>query len=77
MSTLMLDHLKANNRAWAERKVAAVRQVKNVASDVFVQDAWARGQSLGVHRWVYSLADGLVTDLDVTVSRPEDIERLS
>src|SRR5262249_34895292 len=37
-----------------------VRQVKNVASDVFVQDAWARGQSIGVHGWVYSLADGLV-----------------
>ena len=54
----------------------SIRQVKNVASDVFVQDAWARGQSLGVHGWVYSLADGLVNDLEVTVSRPEDIERL-
>ena len=48
----------------------------NVASDVFVQDAWARGQSLAVHGWVYSLADGLVKDLDVTVARAEDIERL-
>ena len=47
-----------------------LRQVKNVASDVFVQDAWARGQSLHVHGWVYSLADGLVTDLDVSVDRP-------
>ena len=27
----------------------------NVASDVFVQDAWARGQALAVHGWVYSL----------------------
>ena len=53
-----------------------IRQVKNVASDVFVQDAWARGQSLGVHGWVYSLADGLVNDLGVTVSRPDDLERL-
>ncbi len=44
------------------------RQVRNVASDVFVQDAWARGQSLSVHGWVYSLADGLINDLDVTVS---------
>jgi carbonic anhydrase len=41
-----------------------------------VQDAWARRQSLGVHGWVYSLADGLVNDLGVTVSRPDDIERL-
>ena len=45
-----------------------MRQVRNVASDVFVQDAWARGQHLHVHGWVYSLGDGLVTDLDITVS---------
>jgi carbonic anhydrase len=53
-----------------------MRQVKNVASDVFVQDAWARGQSLAVHGWVYSLANGLVKDLDVTVGNAEDIARL-
>jgi carbonic anhydrase len=47
-----------------------IRQVRNVASDVFVQDAWARGQDLSVHGWVYSLANGLVNDLDVTISRP-------
>ena len=39
-------------------------------SDVFVQEAWARGQDLCIHGWVYSLANGLVTDLDVTVCRP-------
>ena len=47
-----------------------MRQVRNVASDVFVRDAWARGQDLWIHGWVYSLANGLVTDLDVTVGRP-------
>ncbi len=46
------------------------RQVQNVAADVFVQDAWARGQSLSVHGWVYSLSTGLVNDLDVTISGP-------
>jgi carbonic anhydrase len=46
------------------------RQVQNVASDVFVQEAWARGQDLYVHGWIYSLANGLVTDLDVTVPPP-------
>jgi carbonic anhydrase len=50
-----------------------IRQVKNVASDVFVQEAWARGQPLSVHGWVYTLGNGLVTDLDVTVSGPEDL----
>jgi carbonic anhydrase len=53
-----------------------MRQVRNVASDVFVQDAWARGQSLSVHGWVYSLADGLVNDLNVTVAGPEDLRKL-
>jgi carbonic anhydrase len=48
-----------------------IRQVRNVVSDVFVQDAWARGQEVSVHGWVYSLATGLVTDLNVTVSGPE------
>lgn len=46
------------------------RQVRNVASDVFVQEAWARGQTLHVHGWVYSLANGLVNDLGVTVGPP-------
>jgi carbonic anhydrase len=47
-----------------------IRQMKNVASDVFVQDAWARGQDLWVHGWVYSVANGLIQDLNVTVGRP-------
>ena len=45
-----------------------MQQVRNVASDVFVQDAWARGQSLAVHGWVYSLETGLVNDLNVSVT---------
>jgi carbonic anhydrase len=53
-----------------------LRQMKNVASDIFVQEAWARGQPLCVHGWVYSLHDGLVNDLGVDVSGPEDLERL-
>ncbi|OYX70061.1 MAG: carbonic anhydrase [Caulobacter sp. 35-67-4] len=54
-----------------------IRQVRNVASDVFVQDAWARGQSLSVHGWVYSLANGLVNDLNVGISSLEDYERVA
>jgi carbonic anhydrase len=50
-----------------------IRQVRNVGSDVFVQEAWGRGQPISVHGWVYSLHDGLVKDLNVTVRRPEDI----
>jgi carbonic anhydrase len=54
-----------------------IRQVRNVASDIFVQDAWARGQGICVHGWVYSLANGHVTDLDVSVSNLEQVAALS
>ena len=54
-----------------------IRQVRNVASDVFVQDAWARGQQLSVHGWVYSLGNGLVTDLNVGISSLEDYETVA
>lgn len=53
-----------------------IRQVRNVASDVFVQDAWARGQAISVHGWVYALSDGLVNDLGVTTSSSGEIDRL-
>ncbi len=45
-----------------------IRQVHNVAADVFVQDAWGRGQELTVHGWVYSISNGLVNDLNVTIT---------
>jgi carbonic anhydrase len=45
-----------------------MRQVRNVAADLFLHDAWARGQEVSVHGWVYSIANGLITDLNVTVS---------
>jgi carbonic anhydrase len=57
-------------------ELSVIRQVGNVASDLFVQDAWARGQAVSVHGWVYSLATGLVNDLGVTVSSLEELDRL-
>jgi carbonic anhydrase len=69
----------ADERSRLDRlcELNVMRQVRNVASDVFVQDAWARGQKLSIHGWIYSIADGLVTDLNVTVSADADLDRLS
>jgi carbonic anhydrase len=62
-----------NDRKRLDRlcELNVMRQVQNVASDVFVQDAWTRGQPISVHGWVYSLSNGLVNDLNVTVNSPE------
>jgi len=72
LAALPHDHARLNRLV----ELNVVRQVKNVASDVFVQDAWARGQSLAVHGWVYSIADGLITDLNVTVSDAGQVDAL-
>ncbi|MEZ9596815.1 carbonate dehydratase [Shewanella sp. 10N.261.52.F9] len=44
-----------------------MEQVANVTSTTIVQDAWARGQEVAVHGWIYSVENGLLSDLDVTV----------
>jgi carbonic anhydrase len=60
----------ADREAYLDRlcELNVMRQVQNVAYDVLVQDAWARGQELSVHGWIYSIGDGLIRDLNVTVS---------
>ena len=45
-------------------------QVRNVARTTIVQDAWRRGQAVDLHGWIYSLKDGLLRDLGVTVNAP-------
>jgi carbonic anhydrase len=52
-----------------------MQQVKNVASDVFVLDGWARGQDLSLHGWVYSVGNGVIKDLNVSVSGPGQFAR--
>ena len=45
-----------------------LRQVRNVADNPFVLEAWAAGAELSVHGWCYSIADGLVSDLGATIN---------
>jgi carbonic anhydrase len=49
-----------------------VEQVANVSSTTIVQDAWARGQELAVHGWIYGLRDGLLRDLKMSAANPEE-----
>lgn len=54
-----------------ELNVAA--QVANVCRTTIVQDAWRQGLPLTVHGWIYSVADGLLRDLDICVENAEQI----
>jgi len=45
-----------------------MEQVWNVCQTTFVQNAWDSGRELNVHGWIYSISDGILKDLDVTVT---------
>lgn len=52
-----------------------IEQVRHVCQTTIVQEAWARGQSLAVHGWIYGLHDGHLRDLGVSTREPGDIDR--
>jgi len=48
-----------------------IEQVANVCQTTIARDAWERGQALAVHGWVYGLKDGLLRDLETTVTETQ------
>jgi carbonic anhydrase len=50
-----------------------VEQVVNVSQTTVVRDAWARGQTLSVHGWIYDIRDGLLRDLAMCVTAEAEI----
>ena len=50
-----------------------IEQVANVCQTTVVQDAWARGQSLSVHGWIYGLHDGKVRQLGLDAGSLTDL----
>jgi carbonic anhydrase len=43
-------------------------QVQNVSQTTVVREAWARGQPLALHGWIYDVADGLLGDLGMCLT---------
>jgi carbonic anhydrase len=50
-----------------------IEQVVNVSQTTVAQDAWARGQKLAIHGWIYGLQDGLLSDLGLCVTHPDEL----
>ncbi len=62
-----LDHLPEAEQEDILCEMNVIEQVGNVALSTVMQDAWARGQQIAVHGWVYGLKDGLLKNLHVTM----------
>jgi carbonic anhydrase len=50
-----------------------VEQALNVCHSTVVQEAWGAHRDLTVHGWIYAIKDGLLRDLNVTISKPTEI----
>ena len=53
-----LDHLPLDEQENILCEMNVIEQVGNVAMSTVLQDAWARGQKVAVHGWVYGLQIG-------------------
>jgi carbonic anhydrase len=84
-----LRHIKDVYRIHAEELIAiedeqqrvdrlvelnVVENVYNLCKTSIVQNAWAKGQSLSVHGWVYSIKTGIITDMKVSTQNNENME---
>jgi carbonic anhydrase len=63
-----------NNRANVLCELNVIEQAANVCQTTIVRDAWERGQPLFVHSWIYGIKDGLLRDLGMSISSPDQIE---
>ena len=68
-----LDHLDFSEQENILCEMNVIEQVGNIALTTTIQDAWARGQSVAIHGWVYGLHNGLLKDLHVTMHQPENV----
>ena len=67
--------LGAVNEAQASDRLCelnVIEQVANVCQTTIARDAWERGQELTVHGWVYGLKDGLLRDLNTSVTQADE-----
>jgi carbonic anhydrase len=52
-----------------------VEQVRHVCETTIMRDAWARGQAVTVHGWIYGLVDGRLKDLGIAARSWAECER--
>jgi len=68
-----IEHLATEQQEDVLCEMNVIEQVGNVALSTIIQDAWARGQTVAIHGWVYGLKDGLLKNLDVTMDRSDTV----
>jgi carbonic anhydrase len=68
-----LFKLPREKRLDALCEINVIHGVLNVAQSTVMQDAWARGQAVTVHGWIYGVHDGVLHDLLMSLSDPKEV----
>ena len=69
------NELAAMNETAAERRLCelnVLRQARSLCRTSAMRDAWAEGQELTVHAWIYGLENGLLRSLQEPVTAPSE-----
>jgi carbonic anhydrase len=53
-----------------------MENVVNVAETTIIHDAWERRQELTIHGWIYDLKDGIMSDLGISITGEESLDKL-
>jgi carbonic anhydrase len=72
----LLEAFEPEERVDVLCELNVIEQVMNVAHTNVIQDAWARGQSVNLHGWVYGLKDGLLQNLNISLRNEESMAAL-
>lgn len=66
--SLFEGHAQTTDQEWDLLcALNVIEQVRNVCHTTVVEEAWAHGQALAVHGWIYDLQDGLLSDLKTSI----------
>jgi len=65
------ETLKANRLC----ELNVIEQVSNLTQTTILHDAWARGQNVTVHGWIYDIRDGLLRDLHVSATSELEFDK--
>ena len=67
-NTVALEAAKPEDRQNLLCEFNVIEQVRNVCSTSVIQSAWKNGANLSVHGWVYSIENGILKDLNTSMS---------
>ena len=63
-----LNNTDENKRFDLLCELNVIEQAKNVANTTIVKNAWKNGAELSIHGWVYGINNGIIKDLNTTIS---------